>query len=45
LHESAKEQALIDEEMLEEHAYEEIFQEDPNEAYHIEDSEKAFNEE
>jgi hypothetical protein len=31
-------------EMLEEHAYEESFQEDPDEAYHVEDSEEAFNE-
>jgi hypothetical protein len=31
-------------EMLEEHAYEEIFQEDPDEAYHVEYSEEAFNE-
>jgi hypothetical protein len=31
-------------EMLEEHAYEEIFQEDHDEAYHVEDSEEAFNE-
>jgi hypothetical protein len=31
-------------EMLEEHAYEESFQEDLDEAYHVEDSEKVFNE-
>jgi hypothetical protein len=30
--------------MLEEHAYEESFQEDPDEAYHVEDFEEAFNE-
>jgi arylsulfatase A-like enzyme len=44
LHESAEDQALIDEEVLEEHAYEQIFQEYPDEAYHVEDSEEAFNE-
>jgi hypothetical protein len=31
-------------EMLEEHAYEERFQEDPDESYHVEDCEEAFNE-
>jgi hypothetical protein len=31
-------------EMLEEHAYEEIFQEYIDESYHVEDSEEAFNE-
>jgi hypothetical protein len=31
-------------EMLEEHAYEEIFQEDLDEAYHVEDYEEAFKE-
>jgi hypothetical protein len=39
LHESIKDQALIDEEVLEECAYEKIFQEDPNEAYHVEGQE------
>jgi len=37
LHESFEDQSLIDEEVLEEHAYEESFQEDPDEAYHVED--------
>jgi hypothetical protein len=36
LHESAKDQSLTDEEMLEKHAYEEIFQEDIDESYHVE---------
>jgi hypothetical protein len=31
-------------EMLEENSYEERFQEDPDEAYHVEDSKEAFNE-
>jgi hypothetical protein len=44
LHESVEDQALTDEEVLEEHAYEESFQEDHDEAYHVEDSEEAFNE-
>jgi hypothetical protein len=37
LHESVEDQALTDEEMLEEHAYEESFQEDPDEYYQVED--------
>jgi hypothetical protein len=44
LHESVEDQALTDEEVLEEHAYEESFQKDPDEAYHVEDSEEEFNE-
>jgi hypothetical protein len=38
LHESVEDQPLTDEEVLEEHAYEESFQKDPNEAYQVEDS-------
>ena len=44
LHEFIEDQALTNEEVLEEHAYEEMFQEDPDEAYHVEDFEEAFNE-
>ena len=44
LHESSEDQALTNEEVLEERAYEESFQEDPDEAYHVEDFEEAFNE-
>jgi hypothetical protein len=44
LHEYSEDQALMDEEVIEEHAYEERFQEDLDEAYHVEDSEEAFNE-
>jgi hypothetical protein len=44
LHEYAEDQALTDEEVLEEHAYEESFQKDPDEAYHVEDYEEEFNE-
>jgi hypothetical protein len=40
LHESSEDQALTDEEVLEERAYEESFQEDPDEAYHVEDQEE-----
>jgi len=41
--ESAKEQFLTYEEVLKEHAYQEIFQEYFDEAYYVEDSEEAFN--
>ena len=44
LHESSEDQALTNEEVLEERAYEESFQEDPDEAYHVEDFEALFNE-
>jgi hypothetical protein len=40
LHESSEDQALTNEEVLEERAYEESFQEDPDEAYHVEDQEE-----
>jgi hypothetical protein len=40
LHESAKDQALTDEEVLEEHTYEEIFQEDHDE----EDTDETYDE-
>jgi hypothetical protein len=40
LHESSEDQALTDEEVLEVHAYEERFQEDPDEAYNFEDQEE-----
>jgi hypothetical protein len=44
LHESVEDQSLTDEEVLEGHAYEESFQEDLDEAYYVEDSKEAFNE-
>jgi quinol monooxygenase YgiN len=44
LHESVEDQALTDEEVLEEHSYEESFQKYLDEAYHVEDYEEEFNE-
>jgi hypothetical protein len=43
LHESAEDQALTDEEVLEGNTYEESFQGDPDEAYRVEDFKEAFN--
>jgi hypothetical protein len=40
LHESVEDQGLTDEEMLEERAYEENFQEYSDEAYHVEEQEE-----
>jgi hypothetical protein len=40
--ESTKEQALADEEMLEEQIYEESYQEDPDEVSHVEDLDETF---
>jgi hypothetical protein len=44
LHEFVEDQALTDEEVLGGNAYEERFQEDLDEAYHVEYSEEYFNE-